>query len=206
MISAIILAAGESRRMEQLKQLLPWGATTILGQVIENVRASRVDEVVLVVGYKAEEVLAVVSHPGIKVKINPSYQQGMSSSIQAGLQAIGSNAQAVLLVLGDQPLVSSETINKLIAAYQSQRKDKGIIVPVYQGERGHPVILDLKYKAEIMQLRGDTGCRQIIATYPPDILEIEVDTSSILQDIDVPDDLANILRIKEYTRPKPMGL
>ena len=57
-----------------------------------------------------------------------------------------------------------------------------------------------------MQLRGDTGCRQIIATYPPDILEIEVDTSSILQDIDVPDDLANILRIKEYTRPKPMGL
>ena len=76
----------------------------------------------------------------------------MSSSIQAGLQAIGSKAQAVLLVLGDQPLVSSETINKLIAAYQSQRKDKGIIVPVYQGERGHPVILDLKYKAEIMQL------------------------------------------------------
>jgi len=208
MISAIILAAGESRRMEQLKQLLPWGATTILGQVIENVRASRVDEVVLVVGYKAEEVLAVVSHPGIgiKVKINPSYQQGMSSSIQAGLQAIGSKAQAVLLVLGDQPLVSSETINKLIAAYQSQRKDKGIIVPVYQGERGHPVILDLKYKAEIMQLRGDTGCRQIIATYPQDILEIEVDTASILQDIDVPDDLANILRIKEYTRPKPMGL
>lgn len=193
MIAAIILAAGESRRMGQMKQLLPWGATTILGNVIENVRASRVDEVILVVGYRAEEVLAAISYSGIKVKINPLYQQGMSSSIRAGLQAISDNTQAVLLVLGDLPLVSSETINKLIYAYERFRSDKRIIVPTYQGQRGHPVILDLKYRDDIMQLTGDLGCRQIITAHPHDILELEVDTPSILQDIDLPGDLANIM-------------
>jgi molybdenum cofactor cytidylyltransferase len=194
MISAIILAAGESRRMGRLKQLLPWGATTILGQVIENVRASKVDELILVVGYRAEEILAKVSHSGIKVKINPSYHEGLSSSIRVGLQAIDVASQAVLLVMGDQPLVSSDTMNKLIGTYQGHRWNKGIVVPIHRGRRGHPVIMDLKYKDDMMALDGDIGCRQILDNYPQDVLEIEVDTGAILQDIDIPEDFAHLLR------------
>jgi molybdenum cofactor cytidylyltransferase len=194
MISAIVLAAGEGRRMGQLKQLLPWGTSTILEQVIKNVRASKVDEIVLVVGYRAGDVLENISLSGIKVKVNYQYFQGMSSSIQVGLQAINPETQAVLLVLGDLPLVTHEIINRIIEAYRNHKDKKGIILPVHKGMRGHPVIIDLKYREEIMQLRGDIGCRQIIDAHSQDVLSLEMPTPAILHDIDEPSDLDKCIK------------
>jgi len=182
MISAILLAAGESKRMGKPKQLMPFGQNTVVEQVIDNLLSSVVNEVIVVVGYRAEEVIkSIVSKP-VKIAINPNYQQGMSTSIIAGLNLVDSRAQAVMLALGDQPLIKSQTINRLIEEFYNH--DKGIAIPTYQGGRGHPIIFAIKYKEKLLELKGDMGGRQIVKDHPNDILEVAVDAESIITDID----------------------
>jgi len=182
MISAILLAAGESKRMGKPKQLMPFGQNTVVEQVIDNLLSSVVNEVIVVVGYRAEEVIkSIVSKP-VKIAINPNYQQGMSTSIIAGLNLVDSRAQAVMLALGDQPLINSRTINRLIEEFYNH--DKGIAIPTYQGGRGHPIIFAIKYKEKLLELKGDIGGRQIVKDHPDDILEVAVDAESIITDID----------------------
>jgi len=181
-ISAILLTAGQSKRMGELKQLMPLGRSTIVKQAVTNMLESLVDEVIVVVGYKAEDVIKAISDKSIKVAINPDYDQGMSTSIIAGLNMVHSKIQAVMIALGDQPLVNSQTINSLIEEFCNH--DKGIAVPTYQGRRGHPVIFAIKYKEELLKLKGDVGGRQIIKDHPDDILEVVVASESIVVDFD----------------------
>ena len=103
MISAIVLAAGEARRMGQVKLLLPWKGRTILEHVLGNLLQSRVDEVILVLGHEADRFLGKISEPKIKIVLNPAYGEGMSSSLRKGLMVMGEKAEAFLVVLGDQP-------------------------------------------------------------------------------------------------------
>ena len=145
MISAILLAAGESKRMGKLKQLMPFGQNTIVEQAIDNLLNSVVDETIVVLGYRAEEVIKTIAAKPVKLVVNPDYEQGMSTSIIAGLNLIDSRTQAVMLILGDQPLINSQTINRLIEAFYNH--DKGIVIPTYQGRRGHPTIFTIKYRA-----------------------------------------------------------
>jgi molybdenum cofactor cytidylyltransferase len=182
MISAIVLAAGESNRMGQPKQLMPLGESTILEQAIDNLLNSAVDETIVVLGHKAEEVRKTIAARPVRIVVNPDYRQGMSTSIIAGLDLIDRRAQAVMIALGDQPFVDSQTIDDLIGAFVSG--DKGIAVPVYQGKRGHPVIFDIRYKDELLKLKGDIGGREIIARYPEDVLEVAVNCEGICIDID----------------------
>jgi len=185
-ISAILLAAGESKRMGRPKQLMPWHQGTILERAIDNLLESAVSEVVVVVGYQAEEVVKVITTRPVAVAVNPDYEQGMSTSIAAGLRLIDNRAGAVMLALGDQPLIDSRTINRLLDEFHSH--DKGIALPAYQGRRGHPVIFAIKYKAELLKLTGDAGGRQIIKDHPDDILEVAVDSAGVITDIDTGDD------------------
>jgi molybdenum cofactor cytidylyltransferase len=182
MISAIILAAGESKRMGEPKQLMPFGQSTILEKAIDNLLSSAVNEIIVVLGYKAEEVLKTIATKPVKIAINPDYKQGMSTSIIAGLSLIARQAQAVMLALGDQPLVDSQTINQLIEEFYNH--DKGIVVPTYHGKRGHPVIFAIKYKQKLLELTGDIGGREVIKDHPDDILEVAVDSESVISDID----------------------
>jgi len=182
MLSAILLAAGESKRMGKPKQLMPLGSSTILEQAIDNLLNSAVDEVIVVLGYKAEEITKTIAAKPVKIIVNPNYRQGMSTSIIAGLILVDSQAQAVMLALGDQPLVDSQTINQLIDEFYNH--DKGIAIPTYQGKRGHPIIFAIKYKPELLELEGDIGGRQIIQCHPDDILEVAVDSKSVIADID----------------------
>ncbi len=182
MVSAILLAAGESKRMGKLKQLMPLGKTTILEQAIDNLLGSRVSEVIVVLGYRAEEVMKKVAVRPVKIAINPAYHHGMSTSIVKGLSLVDDRAHAVMLALADQPFIDSPTINRLIAEFL--RHNKGIAIPVYHGRRGHPVIFAIKYKAELLKLTGNVGGRQIIREHPDDILEVAVDSESINIDID----------------------
>ncbi len=186
MISAILLAAGESKRMGKPKQLMPWHQGTILERAIDNLLESAVSEVVVVVGYQAEEVVKVIATRPVAVAVNPDYEQGMSTSIAAGLRLIDDRAGAVMLALGDQPLIDSRTINRLLDEFPNH--DKGIALPAYQGRRGHPVIFAIKYKAELLKLTGDAGGRQIIKDHPDDILEVAVDSAGVITDIDTGDD------------------
>ena len=186
MISAILLAAGQSKRMGELKQLMPFGRSTIVGQAVDNLLGSAVVEVIVVMGYKAEDVIKAIAAKPIRMVINPEYEQGMSTSIIAGLNLVHGGAQGVMLAMGDQPLVNSETINILIEEFCNH--DKGIAVPTYQGRRGHPIIFAIKYKKQLLKLKGDVGGRQIIKDNPDDVLEVAVDSESIVADFDTTDD------------------
>ena len=186
MISAILLAAGQSKRMGELKQLMPFGQSTIVEQAVDNLLGSAVDEVIVVVGYKAEDVIKAIAAKPVKLVMNPDYEQGMSTSVIAGLNLVHSGVQGVMLALGDQPLVDSQTINILIEEFCNH--DKGIAVPTYQGRRGHPIIFAIKYKEQLLKLRGDVGGRQVIKDNPDDVLEVAVDSESIVADFDTTDD------------------
>jgi molybdenum cofactor cytidylyltransferase len=186
MVSAILLAAGKSERMGKLKQLMPFGQSTILEQAIDNLLGSAVAEVIVVLGYRAEEIKKAIAARPVKIAINPNYYKGMSTSIIAGLELVARQAQAVMLALGDQPSVDRQIINQLIEEFQ--RHNKGIVIPTYQGRRGHPIILDIKYKPELLKLKGDIGGREIIKNHPDDILEVAVAAESVISDIDTVSD------------------
>ena len=186
MISAILLAAGQSKRMGELKQLMPFGQSTIVRQAVDNLLGSAVVEVIVVVGYRAEDVTKAIAAKPIRIVMNPDYEQGMSTSIIAGLNLVHGGVQAVMLAMGDQPLVNSETMNILIEEFCNH--DKGIAVPTYQGRRGHPIIFAIKYKNKLLKLKGDVGGRQIIKDHPDDVLEVAVDSESIVADFDTTDD------------------
>ena len=138
-----------------------------------------------------EEVIKTIGVRPVKLVVNPEYERGMSTSIIAGLNHVDSGFQAVLLVLGDQPLVDRQTIDRLIEEFS--RHDKGIAIPTYRGKRGHPVIFAAKYKEELLKLVGDVGGRQVIKDYPDDILEVAVSSESILTDIDTTSDYQSYL-------------
>jgi molybdenum cofactor cytidylyltransferase len=185
LISAIILAAGESRRMGEPKQLMPLGKTTILERTVDNFLNSEVHDVIVVVGYRAEEVISLIADRSVAIAVNSAYREGMSTSIVAGLSLISNKTQGVMLALADQPFIDSHTINHLIEAFGVHNKN--IAIPVYQSKRGHPVIFAIKYKEELLRLKGDIGGREIIGQHPDDILEVTVDCEGICVDIDTID-------------------
>ena len=188
MISVILLAAGKASRMGKLKQLMPFGGGTILEQAIDNLLSSAVSEVIVVVGHRAGEVMKALDARPAKLVINPDYEHGMSTSIIAGLKVVDSQAQAVVLALGDQPLIDSQAIDRLIDEFSHH--DKGIAIPTYQGRRGHPIIFAEKYREKLLELKGDIGGRQIIKDHTEDILEVAVSCKGIIIDIDTVDSLA----------------
>jgi molybdenum cofactor cytidylyltransferase len=191
MISAILLAAGESNRMGQPKQLMPFGQITIVEKAIDNLLNSAISETIVVLGYKDEEIRKTIVGKPVKIAINPDYQQGMSTSIIAGLKQINKRAQAVLIALGDQPFVDSQTINNLVETFTASKR--GIIIPIYQGRRGNPAIFTIKYKNELLNLKGDIGGREIIKRHPDDVLEVAVNCQGVLLDIDTTENYTSMI-------------
>jgi molybdenum cofactor cytidylyltransferase len=189
-VAAVVLAGGMSRRMGTPKQLLRMGGETILQRTLKNVRDSNVSEIILVLGHAADEVRETIATQGLKVVINPEYQQGMGTSLRSGLAAVDAAAKAAIIVLADQPWVRSETLNSLIACHQERKPQ--IIVPTHRGFRGNPVLLDHSVFAEVQTLNGDVGCRAIFGDHTEGIFKLPVDDPGILLDIDSRDDLENL--------------
>ncbi|MDP2931768.1 MAG: molybdenum cofactor cytidylyltransferase [Chloroflexota bacterium] len=190
MVSAILLAAGESRRMGQSKLLLSFGGSTILEHALDNLLKSRVDEVIVVIGNQADEMRKRIASRPVKVITNPDFRQGMATSVTRGLNLVNPKSSAIMLVLADQPLIDSQTINKLIDAFASH--DRGIVIPVYRGKRGHPIIFASKYREALLQLKGDVGGRELVGQHLGDILEVPVDSPGVALDIDTPDDYRSL--------------
>jgi molybdenum cofactor cytidylyltransferase len=195
MIWTIILAAGESKRMGEPKMLLPFGGKTIIEAVAESVVSSEVDGSLVVLGAERERIEEKIKDYGIKSVFNPDFRSGMLSSVQCGFKAVPEGTRAVLVVLGDQPRISSGIINQLIEAHQ--KTGKGIVLPVFERERGHPVIIDMKYREEVENLGPDIGLRGTVYSHPEDILEVEVDTPAVIQDIDYESDYERELKNEE---------
>ena len=195
MIWAIILAAGESRRMGTQKLLLPFGDTTIAGAVVSTAAASRVDRVLVVLGADRQAVRdklepLVLAGARLEFTVNDDYRLGMLTSIQAGLRALPAEAAAAVIMLGDQPFLPGRVVDAVIAARDAG--GPGLIIPIFQGRRGHPVLIDLKYKDEILALDPLDGLRALMRAHAGDVLEVDVGDANILRDLDTPEDFAGL--------------
>ncbi len=191
MVTALILAAGQGRRLGSVKPLLTHETATLIEMVIANYRASKVDNVILVLGHEARRVVQKIPLTGLKVVINPTPSLGMSASIQRGMAHMATRSEAVMIAMGDMPLIGPETINQVVAAFDKSKK--GIAVPVYDKKRGHPVIFDQKkYFDALLELRGDVGAKEILEANPKDVLEVKVKTDSVLIDVDTKEDWESI--------------
>jgi molybdenum cofactor cytidylyltransferase len=199
MVSAIVLAAGESRRMGRPKQLLRLGDRTLLDLALDNVRNSSVEEIILVLGSSAAEIQQQVSTHGVKIVVNPAYQEGMASSLRAGIAALDASSQAALIVLADQPCLRPTTLDRLIDHHRSKRPH--IVIPTYKGFRGNPVLLDCSVFSEVMEIRGDIGCRAIFGSHTENIDKLEVDDPGILLDVDTSADFESFMAAGDKSLP-----
>jgi len=185
-IWAIILAAGESRRMGEPKLLLPFGRTTIIETVVEHCLESSVDGILVVLGHQWQKILEKIKNYAVETTVNPDYKTGMLSSVQWGFRKLPREARAALVVLGDQPGISAQTIDQVIDAFQGGTKE--IVLPVFKDSKGHPLLVSVKFRRDIQSLDAATGLRGLLALHPADIMKVEMPNHSILQDIDNPGD------------------
>ncbi len=191
-----MLAAGMSQRMGTPKQLLRIAGKTVLERTLEKVRESAVNEIVLVLGHAADAVEKEISTQDIKIVRNDKYQQGMGTSLRAGVAAVGPDARAALVVLADQPFVQAATLNKLIEHHQTAKAQ--IVIPMFRGFRGNPVLLDRSIFPELQELSGDVGCRAIFGSHTENIRKLDVDDAGILLDIDSRDDFEKLAKRAGY--------
>lgn len=184
-VAAVILAAGQSSRMGQSKMLLPWDGRSVVEAVVSRAISARLSETVVVTGYQGEAVTRALDGLPVQIVDNPHYRQGeMLSSLQAGLRALPDTIAACLVMLGDQPAISARTIGQVLAAYAERKGD--IVRPVFQGQAGHPILIDRRFWPELLEL--STGMpRDVIRRHPDDLALADVDTDSILSDIDTPE-------------------
>lgn len=183
-VAAIVLAAGASLRFGQPKQLLPWGKKTLLQHVVDAVLASSIGHVIVVLGYQAGEIEASLGDRPVKVVVNDAWEEGLASSVRAGLRTIGPDVEAGLFILGDQPGITSQFIDELIRRHRQSCKP--IVAPFYRGRRGNPVLFARSLFPELMALRGDQGGRAVVGRHQAEVERIEVDSESFFIDIDTP--------------------
>jgi molybdenum cofactor cytidylyltransferase len=183
---AIILAAGESRRMGFPKMLLTFNGRTMIENVIANVTESKVDKIIVVLGADREAIVERIGKLGVKYCYNENYKDGMLSSVKCGFGILPSDYKAVLVFQGDQPLITPKAINSVIDAYFLS--GKGLAIPVYNNRRGHPLLIDVKYKHEIEKITPDEGLHSLASKFSDDVQEVDIDEPGILRDFDTFDE------------------
>lgn len=193
-IWSIILAAGESKRMGYPKMLLSLNGKTMIENVISNVSGSETDKVLVVLGAYKEEIAGIIRNYDVGYCYNENYMDGMLSSVQCGFKNLPADFEAVLVFQGDQPFVTPSVINNIIRMYRSS--GRGIVIPVYDSKRGHPLLLDRKYREQIGKLDPGEGLRSLASIFSDDVLEVKTDNSGILRDIDTYDDYRNEIKLK----------
>jgi len=190
MISAVILAAGESRRMgAQNKLLLQIGSEVLIRKFVESVCASAADAVLVVLGHEAEKIKAVLQDQTVRFVNNTCFEEGMTTSIQSGVKAASTESTGLMICLADLPFAETSDFNRLIQAFSDFRRTDSslIIVPVYQGQRGNPVLFSAEFRDKILAHKGE-GCREIVRQYPQSVREVCMENDNLLRDIDTPVD------------------
>ena len=186
MVSAILLAAGESRRMGSFKQLLTLGGKTFVECCVDNLLASRASEIVVVTGHREADVRAALAGRNVQFAHNAEYRSGMSSSIKHGIAALRGDARACMIALVDQPEIGVSIFNQVIDAYQTEAPL--IVVPTYAGRRGHPIVLDLSLKDEVLRMDPNQGLREVVSSHRQQTCFVEASTETVLLDFDTPED------------------
>lgn len=194
MITAIVLAAGESRRMGVQKVLLPYGQTTIAEHIICVLNNGGADEIIVVTGHEGDRVRSSLLHTRARFAANKDYLTGMLSSVRCGIRIASCRTKAFLIALGDQPSIQSETINALVHELKGQiRTARAILVPTHDGRRGHPMIFTHHFRDAVLTRFDDVGLHGLLTTYPELVREIPVPRPEILRDMDYPADYAREL-------------
>lgn len=186
MITAIIPAAGLSRRMGTNKLLLPFAGQTIIAHVVQQLRASRIDQIFLVTRHDSSALCAALQNQPVTYITNPLPDGDMLSSIRAALAQISPDTTALLLALADQPSITADLVDQLIAAFDAD--SRAIVVPTFNSRRGHPILFSARFRDEIMTSFDGTGLRGLLQAHADQIRELPVSHSSILHDIDFPED------------------
>lgn len=190
-VAALVLAAGQSRRMGEVnKLLLEIDGRPMLRGVVEQVLAARVDRVMVVTGHQRRQVEQVLAGCPVELVHNPDFDAGISTSLRAGLTRLGPTPDGALVVLGDMPGLRATHIDRLIAAFDPL-EGRAVCVPTYHGKRGNPVLWANSYFPEIMELGGDSGAKHLLGEHQDAVCEVAFDDRGVLLDIDSPQALAH---------------
>jgi molybdenum cofactor cytidylyltransferase len=194
-IGAVILAAGESKRMGFPKQLIEICGEKIIRIVVKKALNVGFGDIVVVLGHMAGDIARYIDDMiGIKIIVNPRYREGMSTSLIEGIKNLRQDIEAFMVILGDQPFVSKESMEKIIETYYGMKRKPLMVVPTYRGLRGNPVLISSRIAKEIMSLRGDIGARALMERYKAYISYIETQDPGVVLDIDTKEDLEKALK------------
>ena len=192
-IAGILLAAGVASRMGKPKLLLPWKGEALIHRAARVAVESGLEPVVIVTGAGAEGIAAALQDLPVQLIHNPNWQEGQSTSVRAGVEALPADCQAVVFLLGDQPFVGADLIQNLVDTYLKDRPT--ILAPHVNGKRVNPVIFDRMVFAHLLKLEGDAGARSIFGTFPPAAMPWP--DEKVLLDIDTPEDYERLSKLIE---------
>jgi molybdenum cofactor cytidylyltransferase len=191
-VAALILAAGASSRMGRPKQLLEWEGRPLVRAAAEVALAAQLDPLLVVVGGAQAQVAEALAELPLRLIANPDYAAGQSTSLRAGIAALGRDADAVVVLLGDQPFVTAAIVERLAAEWRSSRAL--IVAPTYAGQRGNPVLFARAVFPELLAVQGDQGARAVLAANRARVRLVPFDDVRPLADIDTPEDYERLRR------------
>ena len=205
-IGAVLLAAGAGRRMGgRPKALLELGGVPLVLRQLIALSDAGVDELVIVLGHHAQQILPVIEHFPLTVVHNPRPDDGQVSSQRLGLAALNPNLDAVLVALADQPLISEQDITSLIGAFKKRPQGTAVVAPRVAGRPGNPVIFSGAVREQIIAGDGDAGCRQWRAAHPEAVHHFDSDTERFIVDVDTLEDLERFERSTGHVLRWPAG-
>jgi molybdenum cofactor cytidylyltransferase len=202
LIAAILLAAGRSRRMGAFKPLLPFGDRTVVEACIAHLQEGGAQPIIVVVGHRAAEMQARLAHLPVSIALNTETESEMGVSIARGAEQLPREAEAVFIALVDQPAIQPETIRHLID--ERERTGALLLVPEHGGRGGHPVLVDLKFRDELLRLDPQRGLRALFDEHRDEVLRVPVASPYIARDMDTWDDYRALHR--EIFAAEPPGL
>jgi len=191
MISAVILAAGESRRMGiQNKLLLRLGGEALLIKLVKAVCASDVTQILVVIGHEANQIRMELNDLPLSFVYNSNFREGMTTSIKLGIKASSQNSDGFLICLADMPYINTSEINMLIHAFDQNhiKGEKLIVIPVFRGKRGNPILFSSEFRNDILGHKKESGCKEVIKHNSESVMEISMDNDNILLDVDNQED------------------
>jgi CTP:molybdopterin cytidylyltransferase MocA len=189
-IAAIVLAAGLSRRMGAFKPLLPFGDSTVVESCINNIRSAGVEEIVVVIGHRSDDVRAQLDHYPVTFAVNPTPDSEMSVSIALGVDQVRDETKAILITPVDHPAVPSEIIKAVIDEWR--RSEFKLIQPEYESRGGHPVLVDLSYRDDLRHLSPQTGLRSLFVEHREQVLRLPVSSPLVARDMDTWEDYLDL--------------
>ncbi len=187
MIVAVVLSAGASSRMGRPKALLPVDGVPFIERIVRALEHTEVDRTLVVLGHNAEAMREAIAYLGVDTVVNPDYARGQLSSLHTAIRALdGAPVEAILVHLVDHPFIESRLVDRMIERFRAE--EKLIVVPRFNGRRGHPVLFSAKLFPEFLAASLDTGAKPVVRGHPEETLELDTDESGILVDIDTPEE------------------